>query len=369
MENITKITLGNARIRECLTEGIKDFNWYERKREPKGQGRYRKGVGLACGGHVNGFYGKIQDLSVMTLKMNEDGSFILNTGTHEQGCGTLISLAQIVAEVLQVEPDKITVLEADTERSPYDIGTFSSRVTYVAGKCALKAAESIMEKIMDQAAAILNTSKTYLVYQKGYVWMLGNEENKLSLRDIGVIAQVKHQQELIVTENYNNVSNPGSYGAHFAEVTVDTCTGMVKVTDYLAVHDIGQVINAGMVEGQVVGSVQMGIGFALCEEIRLDKKGNPTNSSFAKYTVINAPDMPEVKCRFLEYGEDDGPFGAKSLGEIAIVPVAGAVVNAVNDALGMTLCSLPLIPEKIIEALSEAEVNKAEKSRQMEVKP
>ncbi|HYE80906.1 MAG TPA: molybdopterin cofactor-binding domain-containing protein [Clostridia bacterium] len=364
MENVTKITLGNARIRECLTEGIKAFNWYERKREAKGQGRYRKGVGLACAGHVNGFYGKIQDLSVMTLKMNEDGSFILNTGTHEQGCGTLISLAQITAEVLEVDPARITVLEADTERSPYDVGTFSSRVTYVAGKCALKAAEKLLERILEQAAAILNTSKAYLVHQDGFVWMLSNEGKKLSYRDIGVIAQVKHQQELIVTENYNNVSNPGAYGAHFAEVTVDTYTGMVKVTDYLAVHDVGQVINAGAIEGQVAGSVQMGIGYALCEEIRLDKKGRPTNSSFAKYTLVNAPDMPEVKCIFLEYGGDDGPFGAKSLGEVAVIPVAAAVVNAVNDALGMTLCSLPLTPEKIIEALYESE-----EEGLMEVKP
>lgn len=369
MENNTKITLGNARIRECLAEGIKAFNWYERKRGLKDQGRYRKGVGLACAGHVNGFYGKIQDMSAMTLKMNEDGSFILNTGTHDQGCGTLISLAQIVAEVLQVDPDRITVLEADTGRSPYDIGTFSSRVTYVAGKCAMKAAEKILEKILEQAAAILNTSKAYLVHNKDFVWVLGNEEKRLSFRDIGVITQVKHQQELIVTENYNNVSNPGSYGTHFAEVTVDTYTGMVRVTDYLAVHDVGKVINASMVEGQVIGSVQMGIGFALCEEIRFDKNGNPTNSSFAKYTLINAPDMPNVKCRFLEYGGDDGPFGAKSLGEVAVVPVAGAVVNAVNDALGITLTSLPLTPEKIIEALAEADMKAVEKRSMLEVKP
>lgn len=368
MENITKITLGNARIRDCLAEGVKEFNWYERRRGYKGQGRYRRGTGLACAGHVNGFYGKLQDFSAMTLKMNEDGSFILNTGTHEQGCGTLISLAQIVAEVLQVEPARVTVLEADTARSPYDIGTFSSRVTYVAGKCAMKAAERLLDMIMEQAAAILNTSKSYLIHQEEFVWALGGGGKKLSYREIAVTAQVKHQQELIVTENYNNISNPGSYGAHFAEVMVDTLTGMVRVTDYLAVHDVGQVINAGMVEGQVIGSVQMGIGFALCEEIRLDNRGNPTNSSFEKYTLINAPDMPDVKCRFLEYGEDDGPFGAKSLGEVAVVPVAAAVVNAVNDALGMTLTNLPLTPEKIIEALGEAETGEAEKNLLMEVK-
>ncbi len=353
MENVTKITLGNARIRECLTEGINSFNWYERKREQKGKGRFRKGVGLACAGHVNGFYGKIQDMCAMTLKMNEDGSFILNTGTHEQGCGTLISLAQISAEVLQVEPSRITVLEADTERSPYDLGTFSSRVTYVAGKCAMKAAEKLLKLIFEQAAAMLNTSTTYLVHQDDFVWALGSGEKKLSFREIAVSAQVKRQQELIVTECYSNVSNPGAYGAHFAEVLVDTYTGRVRATDYLAVHDVGRVVNAGMVEGQVIGSVQMGIGYALCEEIRFDNKGRPTNSSFAKYTLINSPDMPQVKCRFLEYGEDDGPFGAKSLGEVAVIPVAAAVVNAVNDALGITLSSLPLTPEKIIESLGE----------------
>lgn len=351
MENVTRITLGNARIRECLEKGLEEFDWSMRKARPRKDGRYRRGVGLACGGHVNGFYGKIQDLSAMTLKMNEDGSFILNTGVHEQGCGSLICMAQIVGEVLQVDPGKITVLEADTGRSPYDIGTFSSRVTYVAGKCAFNAAGRLLDMIQEQAARMFHCSKNYLKTGDGHVWVLGHEESKLSYRDIAITAQVKHQVELIASESYSNVSNPGSYGAHLAEVEVDTCTGLVKVTDYVAVHDIGQIINAGMVEGQVLGSIQMGIGMALCEELRYDKEGRPQNSSFAKYTVVNAPDMPKAKCLFLECGGDDGPFEAKSIGEVSVVPVAAAVANAVNDALETNLRNLPLTPEKIISEL------------------
>ncbi|HWQ30388.1 MAG TPA: molybdopterin cofactor-binding domain-containing protein [Negativicutes bacterium] len=353
MENSTGITLGNARIRECLERGMAEFEWHKRKTAPKGEGRYRKGVGLACGGHVNGFYGKIQDISTMILKMNEDGSFILNTGTHEQGCGTLISMAQIVGEVLQVEPERVTVLEADTGRSPYDIGTFSSRVTYVSGKCALRAAEKVLDLILEEAAAILGIPKKYVQYGNGSVWKLGQKEGAMSYREIATIAQVKHQKEIIATENYTNGSNPGSYGAHFAEVEVDTLTGMARVTDYMAVHDIGRIINAGMVEGQVAGSVQMGIGMALCEEIKYDSKGKTQNSSYAKYTLINATDMPEIKSIFLECGGDDGPFGAKSLGEVAVVPVAAAVANAVNDALGSSLRHLPFTPDKVLAAIYE----------------
>ena len=351
MENMTKITLGNARIRECLETGVKDFDWKKKKEAPKGEGRYKKGVGLACAGHVNGFFGKIQDLSAMTLRMNEDGSFILNTGTHDQGCGTLISLAQIVGEVLQADPKRITVLEADTARSPYDIGTFSSRVTYVSGKCAYLVANKIKEIITDYSAKIFNISKSYITIQDEFAFITGHEDKKLSFREIATTAQIKFQEEIIATESYSNVSNPGSYGAHFAEVLVDTYTGIVKVTDYLAVHDIGQIINKGMVYGQVKGCVQMGIGMAICEEIKYDKNGRPINADFAKYTVVNSTDMPEVKCEFLEFGEDDGPFGAKSIGEVAAIPVAAAVVNAINDALGLELCDLPLTPEKIIAAV------------------
>jgi len=353
MEILSKISLGNARIRECLIEGAKEFHWEEKRKRDKDEGRYKRGIGFACGGHVNGFFGKIQDLCSMVLKMNEDGTFVLNTGVHDMGCGTLISMAQIVGEVLEVDPKLIKVMEADTTTGPYDMGTFSSRVTYVSGKCAFNVANKVKDMIIKQAGAILGKSEAYLESEDGYVWPLGEPEKKISYRDTASISQVKYQVDIIAKETYSNVSNPGAYAVHFAEVLVDTKTGLVRVSDYLAVHDVGKAINRGMIEGQVQGGVQMGIGYALCEDIKINKSGVPKNDSLKNYTIVNAPDMPDTKVKILEYGGDDGPFGAKSVGEIAVVPVAAAIVNAVNDALDTELCDLPLSPERIIETLEK----------------
>lgn len=144
--------------------------------------------------------------------------------------------------------------------------------------------------------------------------------------------------------------NPASYGAHFADVTVDTMTGLVRINKYLAVHDIGQAIGRNFVEGQIYGGVQMGIGMALTEELAFDLRGSPMVRNFDKYHLINAPDMPAVGILLIEKGEEGGPFGAKSIGEIATVPAAPAIVNAVNRALDTAMTCLPLTPARILEA-------------------
>lgn len=354
IEPLTKITLGNARIKECLEKGAEEFGWKEKYKDNGKYGeRYKKGVGLASAGHVNGYFGKVQDVSSMILKMNEDGSFILNTAVHDQGCGTIVSMKEIVSEVLDISMDKVKVLEADTERSPYDMGTFSSRVTYVCGRCALNVAKKVKDLILERAAIILNKRKSYMKIENEFVYVEGNKDIKISFRDIARISQVEHEFEIIAYETYANTSNPGAYGAHFAEVEVDTYTGMVKILDYLAVHDVGKALNRGMVEGQIQGGVQMGIGYALTEDIKIDKNGIPKTKNFKDYIVINAPDMPHVRTKILEFGGDDGPFEAKSIGEVAIVPVMAAIANAINNALSTNITSFPMTPEKII-----AEINK-----------
>ncbi|MFK5951696.1 MAG: molybdopterin-dependent oxidoreductase [Desulfobacterium sp.] len=350
-ERLSQLSLGNARIRECLTLGAEAFDWSEKKKTPRKKGRIARGTGLACGGHVNGFYGKIQDCASMILKMNEDGSFILNTGSHDQGCGTVRSFMQIVAEVIDVDIKKVKVLEADTQRSPYDTGTFASRVTYVSGKCAYNVSLKIRDQILETAARYFNRAKTYMAIKDGMVHVKGDPEKQIDFGHLATLSQSVYENEIIALETYSNVSNPGAYAAHFAEVEVDTQTGLVRVIDYLASHDVGKAINRGMVEAQIQGGVQMGIGYALTEEIKTDAAGNPKSKNFSSYHLINAPDMPTVKTLILEFGEDDGPFGAKSVGEIAIVPVIATVMNAVNDALGTNLCHAPLTPEKIIAAI------------------
>ena len=344
------VSFGNVHIKDCMNEGVKAFRWNERYERKKDEGRFKKGVGLGCVGHTNGYYGAVQDFANMTLKMNEDGSFILNTAVQDQGCGTLISLSIIVAEVLDVPVEKIKVKEGDSDTSPYDMGTYASRVTYVSGKCAENAALSIKKLILKYGAELLEESKDEVFIENGSV-VSKVSGNKLSFSEVAVRTQLEKKFDIMVFERYVSESNPGSYGVHFAEVEVDTLTGLVKVTDYLAVHDLGCAINKAMVEGQIQGAVQAGIGCALTESVEVDRKGYPIADNFDKYTVVNFPDMPEVKTLILEYGGDNGPFEGKSIGETSLVPVSAAIVNAINNALGTDLADLPVTPKKIIKKL------------------
>jgi xanthine dehydrogenase molybdenum-binding subunit len=342
------LSLGDARIIECLSRGAEAFDWRERYRRPPDGGRYRRGVGLACGAHKNGMYGGFPEYSAMTLRMNDDGSFILNTSIHEVGAGAVTAMKIIIAEVLDVDPDLITVTEADTEYTPYDFGTYGSRVTYVCGACAYHTASKMKERILDLASQMLQQPQQSLQVAEGLVADPTAQRAGLSYGEIANNAKLRYNTELTVAYTHYAASNPGAYAAQFAEVTVDTATGLVRVTDFLSANDIGRAINLGMVEGQVQGAVQMGIGYALCEEIKIGRDGQVLNTGFANYNLVNAPDMPDVKVLLIEHEGDEGPFGAKSVGEISALPTAPAVVNAVNQALGGSLSDLPLTPEKVL---------------------
>jgi xanthine dehydrogenase molybdenum-binding subunit len=162
----------------------------------------------------------------------------------------------------------------------------------------------------------------------------------------------KYSTALKIDLEYRAEANPSVYSAVFIEVKVDRYSGMVEIEDILVVQDAGRVINLTLAEGQVQGGAQMSLGMALCEEMAYDEKGNLKTDSFSKYHIINAPSMPEVKVLFIEEGEPMGPFGAKSVGELAAVAPAPALMNAINHALGTNLTSYPATPEKIIEALN-----------------
>ncbi|MCH4886141.1 xanthine dehydrogenase family protein molybdopterin-binding subunit [Acidaminobacter sp. JC074] len=352
MEKYSNLSLGNARPKDVMLEGAKAFDFENRYNKKSEDSRYKKGVGLAAAGHVNGYYGKVQDHSSIIMKMSEDGSVIINSAGHEQGCGTLISFAIIAAEVLDTPVESIKVMEANTSRSPFDLGTFSSRVTYVTGRAVKNAAEKLKDLVLEKASRLLNKPVAYLYIKDGVVHVKGNAESSVSYGDICIETHRTFQEQLQVTETYQNTSNPGGYGVHFAEVEVDTLTGLIRVTDYLASHDVGTAINHGMIEGQIHGGVQMGIGYALSEDIKLNDKGYPVARNFSSYHVVNTPDMPKVRTLILEYGQDDGPFGAKAIGEIAATPVMAAVVNAVNHALDSDFSSLPITPEKVIAKLN-----------------
>jgi xanthine dehydrogenase molybdenum-binding subunit len=351
----TGMSLGDARVRDCLERGAAAFDWSARRGRPPGRGRYRRGVGVACGAHKNGMFGKFAEASNMTLKMNEDGTFELGASLHEVGCGIVTVMKVIIAEVLGVSPDLVAAGEADTSSTPFDYGTFGSRVTYVVGACAKAVAEKLKEEIVTAAADLLHEPRERLMVEGGEVHVRDDGQRGVAFRDIARLSQMRHSPAITASLTYYATSNPASYSVQFAEVEVDCATGLVAVTDFLAVGDVGQAINRGMVEAQFQGAVQMGIGYALYEHLDVDDAGRSGVDGFKNYHIVNAPDMPDIQVLLVEHSGDDGPFGAKSVGEIATVPTAAAVINAVNHALGTSLSDLPATPEKILAALHPQE--------------
>jgi len=352
IDPVTDMSLGDARVVECLERGAVAFDWTARRARARGKGRYRRGVGVACGAHKNGMFGHFPEASNMALKMNEDGTFELSASLHEVGCGVVTTMKIIVAEVLGVHPDLIAAGEADTSTTPFDYGTFGSRMTYVAGACAEVTAKKLKSAILAAAADVLQAPVEELVAREGVVYVAGAEARSVAFRDIARFGDMKHLPAIRAAVTYYATSNPGSYSVQFAEVEVDCATGLTAVTDFLAVGDVGRAINRGMVKAQFQGAVQMGIGYALYEHVDVDEAGRSGVDGFKNYHMVNAPDMPDIDVLLVEHEGDHGPFGAKSVGEIAMVPTAAAVVNAVNNALGTELSDLPLIPDRIIAALA-----------------
>ncbi len=337
--------IGKARVIDCLSRGAASFGWEDNKTPKIRRGRFFTGTGFACCTHGNGYYKtKYHDFSDMSLRILEDGSAILRASIHELGSGATTALAQIVGEVTGIDVSKITVTETDTQFTSYDSGCQASRVIYVCGECARLVSEEAVKMLTQEASKLLDKPVRF------YKGSLVCEGKRLDIAD--TVREIMGKRRVSIEVNYEHrpEMNPASFGAHFAEVTVDKLTGLVKINRYLAVHDIGQAINESFVRGQIYGGIQMGIGMALSEELPFDNMGIPRVRNFDKYHLVNAPDMPDPEIILIEDNEPGGPFGAKSIGEISTVPVSAAIVNAVNRALGSSLTDLPLTPAKVVEA-------------------
>ncbi len=344
--------LGNVQIEACLRQGAERFGWREKVMKDPGTGRYRVGVGMAAIVHGNGYFGGFPEFTAVQLTLLPDGGILVNSALHDLGCGTLTVAAQIVAEALGVSIEKVRVLEADTLRSPYDpAGTQACRVTFVCGEALRLGAEALKESILERAAEIGEMPPESLIIAGDGIC----DQNGKMLMTLSALAASSHRnhwETLSVNYEYKATANPGSYGANFVEVEVDTWTGFVTVRQIVAAHDIGQCINPEFVKGQIYGGIQMNLGYALYEEIVLNPDGTVKSKGFSKYHVINAPAMPPIDIVLIEAGEPGGPYGAKSIGESSSVATAPAVINAINHALGTRISVLPATPERIIAALS-----------------
>ena len=345
-----KEPLGNPRPIDCVLKGAGAFNWNS-YRVLNNSGRFKRGIGMAIGSHGNGCFGAHRDVSAMILKMNEDGTATLFTGTHDMGNSSVTTQTQVIGEILGIDPENIECIESDSEATPWNLGDYASRGVFVSCNAAKKVAESVKKEILKEAAILLESPAEELELADGNVVSKREPKKKASLCDVIVNAQKVSQREIIGAETFASAAGITSYGAHFAEVEVDTQTGQVKVLKYVAAHDVGKALNPMATEGQIEGAVQMGIGYALKEGLELDAKGKVINNSFKKYHLVKAAEMPQIKVLLIEEGEEPGPFGGKSIGECSTVPSAPAVINALSNALGLEIHDLPARPDKILKAI------------------
>ena len=353
MDHLGGPPLGNAQIEACLRQGAERFGWKDKYSREPGTGRYRTGVGMAAIVHGNGYFGGYPEYTSIQLRLMADGSILVNSALHDLGCGTLTITAQIIAEAMGVSLQTVKVLEADTLRSPYDpTGTQACRVTFVCGEAARLAAMELKIKLLDRGGRLLNMPVESLVFD-GDSLCSTDGLPLLTLKDLASQSHRLDGEPMVVNYLHRATANPGSYGANFVEVTVDTWTGFVDVKQIVAVHDIGRAINPEFVKGQIYGGIQMNLGFALYEEIALNPDGTVKSKGFSKYHLVNAPSMPPIDVMLIEEGEPGGPYGAKSIGESSAIATAPAVINAINHALGTRITELPATPERIIQALME----------------
>lgn len=347
--------LGDARAKDCVEVGANSFKWNERRTNTTDDGRYVKAVGMGCATHGNGYFNAFQDYMSLYIRLDEDGQIFLNAGFHDQGCGTITTMQQIVGEVMDMALENIFIPEVDTLVSPYDsAGTQASRVTFVCGRASQLAAQNLKKQFVEKIAVVYACKEEDIQLKDGRVHFETAKLDSISYSDAVIRIQNELNHDISETLKYQSIANPAVYAANFVEVEIDKFTGLVRVTDVLAVHDIGQAINRGFVEGQIQGAIQMGIGYALTEEIEVDAKGRVKGDTFAKYHVVNAPDMPTVKVELVEAPDANGPFGAKSVGEISTCAIAPAIISAIEHGLGIELNEIPATPERVLEAMRKA---------------
>lgn len=353
----TGVPLEDIRIREALDRGRELFRWDELRREDAAfnasNDRYRRGVGVGCGGHGSTYFPRHDDFGEGWIAMNEDGTVQLKITTHDHGCGTVTMLKMVVAEVLDISDEDIYLTEGDTANTPIDFGCFASRTTFVLGRTAVETAQALKQTLLERAALLFDQPLDQLYVENGAVRRQDSPDLSWTYAEIAGQSMLKLKRNVSAQAQFNNVTNPGVTGAHFAHVEVDTWTGFTKILDYLAVQDIGQPINPAMCTAQIQGAAQMGCGAALREELVIQKDGRCTNS-LSKYHLFLAPDLPNIRVELLTDGRSsEGPFGAKSIGEVCYVPTAPAVCGAVNDALGSQLGTLPFTPDCILKYLAK----------------
>lgn len=335
---------------KCMERGREMIGWdekYPRKVLPNG---HIRAVGVALTTHRTSI--PVADKATVTLRLEPDGSFLVLTGAADLGTGADTVLTQIAAEALHTTARQVCVRSGDTDYGTYDSGAFASSTTYVAGNAILKAAEELTQKICRQGAALLNCSAEEVAYDGG-VYVKAEPERRVSIEAIGTKAEGGGTQQILSTATYISGLAPLTFMSGFAEIDLDPETGKLQLLRFVSVADCGKVLNPALARVQAEGGVLMGIGMALYENVHYNADGKLLTDSFLQYKIPGREDLPPgcIQVDFAESDEPSGPYGAKSIGEAALHTVAPAIGNALMNAAGILVHSLPFTSEKIYWSL------------------
>ncbi len=358
------VGLTKAGLVECLERLREACDWHGR-RAAAPAGSVKRGIGVACLPHISGLL-----TSGAIIRILEDGTAVLNTGAVDNGQGSDTVLVQICAEALGLDLEDVSLATPDTDGSPYNWGTTASRVTYMAGRAVVAAAEDAVAKLKQRAAIMMECAEEDLELRRGgRIGIAGVPEAELRFRDISGFSHWVASGPVIGTDSlafdgpdfdpkrgfvkgfpFGKIG-AWIFAAQAVEVEVDEATGRITPLRIWSAHDIGKAINPMAVEGQIQGGIAQGLGYALYEEMIWDS-GRLATPSFMDYKIPGTMEVPtEIETILIEDPDEDGPFGAKGVGEPPLVGIAPAIANAVRHATGARLTRLPMTPERVLTAL------------------
>ncbi len=356
--------IGSSGLEECVRKAVERSGWMEKRREK----RFARGLGLACCNHVSGnrAFSREFDGGAGIVRIGREGKVLVYHGESDMGQGQRTVFAQIVAEELGVTLDRIEVAPVDTDISPFGLGSFATRGTVFGGNGVRAAAQDAKRQILEVAAEVFETIPSELEAREGKIYVRDEPERTLPFEKVAEIGLLRRGGSPIVgtgfwapdtvlpdpVTKYGNIAPAYPFACQIAEVEVDTETGHVHLLHYTAAHDVGQAINPQTTEGQIHGGVTQGIGWALMEDMIVEK-GKVLNPDFRDYVMPGPLDIPPIQSILVEPVDPNGPFGAKGIGEPALNPTPAAVANAIYHAIGVRFTELPITSEKILKALKK----------------
>ena len=362
---------GSCGFSDCIKQSIEAADWHRKKKEYAltHKEKWSKGIGIASCLHVSGnrTFLPFFDGSSALVRINEEGKVTIFPGEVDigQGCKTLF--AMIAAEELGIPIEWISVADMDTETCPHGMGTFGDRVTTLGGNAVKNAAIDARKRLFESAAKHLHSQPEELSCENGEITSTNGE--KISFAEAAELASYEQAGATVIghgsfqppnvsmvdpVTKIGNISCAYPFVTQIVELEVNRETGEIRLLNIVSSHDLGKAINPVMAEGQVYGAVAMGMGFALCEKM-IEKNGAVANQSFKHGYIPRATDMPPMTSLLIESDDPNGPYGAKGLGEPALTSIAPAVLNAIYDAVGVRMHSLPVSPETLLNAIKEKE--------------